>query len=104
MRTSDIPKEPALATVRARLQQGVRATPLCRAIMGWLCETPTTPSVVDVGLFQGDVWLRLSDEAEPEPVGTLLNFLAQVHLIAVSLGMNEEEAQQIVAAARRRLA
>lgn len=93
----------AVEIVRARLRQGVKATPLCIAIMGWLGETMTTPYATAVVLRDGDVWVRLSNEDSPERVCSFLDFLSQVRVICVSLAMTETQTQQIVALARSRL-
>jgi hypothetical protein len=95
-------------TVRVRLREAlkgdVRVTPLCRAIMGWLCEAPTVPSVAEIRVSgDGRVWLRLSDEAYPEPTGTFLEFLEQIRVLCLALGISEEQTRQAVGWAQFRL-
>ena len=53
----------ARALMKASLKSGIKTTPLCQAIMGWLCGAVTEPSVAEMRRSaDGTVWLRLSDE------------------------------------------
>ena len=93
-----------LNALQNRLAAGVKATPLCLAVIGWLCETPTEPAIAEIQRnAEGLVWLRLSDESRMEPLCSFLDFLAQVRIISASLGMNEAQAQHLVAWTRQRL-
>lgn len=101
---NDAETEEARALMRAKLAGGVRATPLCLAIMGWICDAPTEPCVMEIKLpADGRVWLRLSGEAEAEPLCTFLDFLAQVRIVCQSLPMTETQTDRIVSWAQRRL-
>ncbi len=93
----------ALAVLRSRLRNGVRATPPCQAIMGWLCDHPTVPAVAEINHHGGHILLRLSDEPALEPLCSLLEFLGQVRTICQSLDMTEEQTRRTVAWAQRRL-
>lgn len=93
----------ALAVLRSRLRGGIRVTPLCQAIMGWLCDHPTAPAVAEISHYGGQVLLRLSDEESLEPLCSLLEFLGQIRVICQSVGMTEEQTRQTVAWAQRRL-
>ncbi len=98
------PPEEVRGLLRAALAHGARATPLCRAVMGWLCGEATEPSIVRAHVgADGRVWLRLSDEAYPEPFGTFLEFLEQVRVLCVALGMTELQTRQAVGLAQTRL-
>ena len=92
------------AILQAALARGARMTPLCRAVVGWLCELPTEPSIAEIRVGgDGRVRLRLSDEAYPEPISTFLEFLEQVHVLCVALGMTEEQTRHAVGWAQSRL-
>ena len=94
----------ALGDLKSRLLAGVKATPLCRAVIGWLCDTPTEPAIAEIRRnAEGLVWLRLSDESRMEPLCSFLDFLSQVRVISTSLGMTEEQTQRLVAWTRQRL-
>lgn len=95
--------EDSLAVLSSRLQSGVRATPLCLAVMGWLCGRATVPYIANIRLQGNQVLLRLSDEPTLEPFCSLPDFLGQVRLICQSLNMPEEQTQQVLACAQRRL-
>ncbi len=93
-----------LAVLKDRLAAGVKATPLCIAVIGWLCETPTDPAIAEIRRnAEGLVWLRLSDESRMEPLCSFLEFLSQVRIISASLQMTEEQTQHLVAWTRQRL-
>ena len=100
---SALPTDDPLAVLRARLQAGVRASDLCVAVMGWLCDCPSDPSVAQTGLQGGQVWVRLSDEDRLEPIMSFLEFLDQVRTICTSLGLTDAQAAQVVARARHLL-
>ncbi len=96
--------ESALAVLRSRLRAGVRATPLCLAVMGWLADVPVGPDVAEARLCaDGKVWLRLSDERRLEPLCSFLEFLDQVRTVCVALAMDEPQTAWVVGWARRRL-
>ena len=93
-----------LTVLRNRLAAGVKATPLCLAVIGWLCETPTEPAIAEIRRnAEGLVWLRLSDESRMEPLCSFLDFLSQVRIISSSLQMTEEQTQHLIAWTRQRL-
>ena len=93
-----------LLVLKNRLAKGVKATPLCLAIIGWLCDTPTEPAVTEIRRnAEGLVWLRLSDELRMEPLCSFLEFLSQIRVICSSLDMTEEQTQYLVAWTRQRL-
>jgi hypothetical protein len=109
----ELPKEIMLAdpltagtlqVLESRLAAGIKATPLCLAVIGWLCDTPTEPSVAEIRRnAEGLIWLRLSDETRLEPLCSFLDFLSQVRIISSSLHMTEEQTQHLVAWARQQL-
>ncbi len=93
-----------LDVLRSRLAAGVKATPLCLAVIGWLCGTLTEPSIAEIRRnAEGLVWLRLSNEVRMEPLCSFLDFLSQVRIISASLEMTEAQAQHLVAWTRQRL-
>jgi hypothetical protein len=96
------PDDP-FAALRSCLQAGIRASHLCVAIMGWLCNHSTVPSVAETKLQGGQVWLRLSDEDRLEPVMSFLEFLDQVRIVCVSIGLTDAQTAQVVARARHLL-
>ena len=91
-------------TLRVCLQTGLKASPLCVAILGWLCDVPTEPSVAQISLRWGQVALRMSDEATPSPFGSLVEFLDQIRLACDSLGLTHAQTARVVSWARHRLA
>jgi hypothetical protein len=94
----------ARALMKASLQSGVKTTPLCQAIMGWLCGAVTEPSVAQMRRSaDGIVWLRLSDEAALAPLCSYREFLDQLRIICASLHMTEEQERQIAGWAQMRL-
>lgn len=96
--------EAALSLLRSRLRQGLKATPLCLAIIGWLCDTPTDPSVAEIRLHpDGQVWLRLSDEVTLEPLCPSIQFLQQVSIICQSVGMTQGQTRATVTWAGEKL-
>ena len=102
--TTDPATEYALAALQARLDRGVRATPLCLAVMGWLCRKRTVPFIADIRLAaDGQVWLRLSDETAAAPICSFLEFLDQVRIICQSIPMTDSETRQLVALAQHLL-
>ncbi|MGI4787703.1 MAG: hypothetical protein ACRYFS_02505 [Janthinobacterium lividum] len=93
-----------LAALKDHLLRGIKATPLCLAVIGWLCATPTEPSIAEVRRnAEGLVWLRLSDETRMEPLCSFLDFLSQVRVICQSLDLTEMQTQQMIAWTRQRL-
>lgn len=101
---ADLSTDETLSVLRSRLAAGVKATPLCLAVIGWLCETPTEPAIADIRRnAEGLVWLRLSDETRLEPLCSFLEFLSQVRIISASLDMTEAQTQHLVAWTRQRL-
>jgi hypothetical protein len=101
---ADTQAEGALTLIRERLRGGVRASPLCLAVMGWLSATPTEPYIADIRRTdEGRVWLRLSDEPELAPLCGFTQFLGQIEVICAALPLDEEQTQQVVAAVRARL-
>ena len=93
-----------LNILKSRLADGVKVTPVCLAVIGWLCETPTDPSIAEIQRSgEGRVWLRLSDEARMEPLCSFLDFLSQIRIIGDSLGLSEPQIQTLVAWTRSRL-
>ncbi len=85
---ADPATDETLSVLKSRLAAGVKATPLCLAVIGWLCETPTEPAIAEIRRnAEGLVWLRLSDETRMEPLCSFLDFLAQVRISSTSLQM-----------------
>ncbi len=99
----DLPPDAPFAVLRSRLQEGVRASDLCVAIIGWLCGHPTDPCVAEARLGGGQVWLRLSGERRLEPAMSFLEFLDQVRIICTSVGLTEAQSALVVARARHLL-
>lgn len=96
--------EETLDTLKRRLAGGLKATPLCVAVVGWLCETPTDPAIAEIHRGgEGLVWLRLSDETRMEPLCAFLEFLSQVRIICTSLSLSEAQTQAAVAWTRQQL-
>jgi hypothetical protein len=94
----------ARALIAGALSRGVRATPLCRAVMGWLCGAPTEPSVAEIRRSaDGWVWLRLSGESAATPLLSYLEFLDQVRVICRALRMSDDQTRQITGWAQMRL-
>jgi hypothetical protein len=93
-----------LEILKSRLEAGVKATPLCLAIIGWLADVPTEPFVADIRRSsEGDVLLRLSNEEAAEPLCTFFGFLKQVRVICQSLGLNEAQTARVATEVRQRL-
>lgn len=93
-----------LSILKNRLADGVKVTPVCLAVIGWLCETPTDPAIAEIQRTgEGRVWLRLSDESRMEPLCSFLDFLSQVRIISSSLGLTEPQTQTLIAWTRSRL-
>ena len=93
-----------LGVLRSRLDAGVKVTPVCLAVIGWLCETSTEPAIAEIQRTdEGRVWLRLSDESRMEPLCSFLDFLSQVRIIGHSLKLTELQTQHLVAWTRQRL-
>ena len=93
-----------LSVLKSRLAGGVKVTPACLAVIGWLCETPTEPAIAEIRRnAEGLVWLRLSDESRMEPLCSFLDFLAQVQIIGRSLTLTEPQIQSLIAWTRSRL-
>jgi len=93
-----------LRVLRSRLADGVKVTPVCLAVIGWLCETLTDPAIAEIQRTdEGRVWLRLSDESRMEPLCSFLDFLSQVRIIGSSLKLTEPQTQYLIAWTRQRL-
>lgn len=93
-----------LSVLKGRLAAGVKVTPVCLAVIGWLCETSTDPAIAEIRRTdEGRVWLRLSDESRLEPLCSFLDFLSQVRIIGHSLKLSEPQTQHLIAWTRQRL-
>ena len=96
--------ENPLDILKARLEAGVNATPLCVAITGWIADVPTNPSVADIRRSaEGDILLRLSDEDSAEPLCTFFEFLKEVRVICQSFGLSEAQTARVATEVRQRL-
>lgn len=96
--------ENPLEILNSRLEAGIKATPLRTAIIGWIADAPTEPSVADIRRSdQGDILLRLSDEQASEPLCSFFDFLKQIRTICQSLGLTESQTARVAADVRRRL-
>ena len=96
--------ENPLEILKSRLEAGVKATPLCLAIIGWLADVPTEPFVAEIRRSpEGDIVLRLSDEKVSEPLCSFFDFLKQVRVICQSLGLNEAQTARVATEVRQRL-
>jgi hypothetical protein len=96
--------EATLSLLRSRLRQGIKATPLCIAVIGWLCDTPTDPAVAEIRHnTDGRVWLRLSDEEAIAPFGSEIEFLQQVSIVCQALGMAQGQTRAAVTWAKEKL-
>ena len=96
--------ENPLEILKARLEAGVNATPLCVAITGWIADVPTNPSVADIHRSgEGDILLRLSDEDSAEPLCSFFEFLKEVRVICQSFGLSEAQTARVATEVRRRL-
>jgi len=96
--------ENPLEILKARLEKGVNATPLCIAITGWIADVSTTPSVADIRRSaEGDVVLRLSDEQTAEPLCSFFEFLKEVRIICQSFGLTEGQTARVATDVRQRL-
>lgn len=93
-----------LEILKSRLEAGIKATPLCTAIIGWIADVPTEPSVADIRRSaEGDILLRLSEEKTSEPLCSFFEFLKQVRVICQSLGLNEAQTARVATEVRQRL-
>lgn len=96
--------ENPLEILKSRLEAGIKATPLCTAIIGWIADVPTEPSVAEIRRSaEGDVLLRLSDEETLEPLCSFFEFLKEVRVICLSFGLSESQTARVAADVRRRL-
>ena len=96
--------ENPLEILKSRLEAGIKATPLCTAIIGWIADVPTEPSVAEIRRSaEGDILLRLSDEETLEPLCTFFDFLKQIRTICQSLGLTEGQTARVAADVRQRL-
>ncbi len=96
--------EACLSLLRSRLRQGLKVTPLCIAIIGWLCDVSVNPYVTEIRHNPDDqVWLRLSDEFALEPLCSSVEFLQQVRIICQAVGMTEGQTRATVAWAQGKL-
>ena len=99
---SDLPPEDPRLHLRSRLRAGVKASPLCVAVLGWLCGLQTDPFIADIQRSsKGDVLVRLSGESTLAPVCSFLEFLDQVRIICESLDLPPDQTMQVVAWARQ---
>jgi len=90
------------ALLRSHLENGVKASPLCVAVIGWLCGVPTDPFIADIHRSaDGQVLLRLSGERSTEPLCSFLEFLDQIRIIGESLQMPQAQTMHLVALARQ---
>ncbi len=89
-----------LEILRRRLEDGIRATPLCVAIMGWLANVPTAPFVASITLYGEQVALRLSDESALEPLSSVGDFLDQIAVICQSLHFDAAQTSYLLTRAR----
>lgn len=93
-----------LSVLKDRLAAGIKVTPVCLAVIGWLCETSTDPAIAEIKRTdEGRVWVRLSDETRLEPLCSFLDFLSQVRIIGHSLKLTEAQTQHLIAWTRQRL-
>ena len=103
MLSPTLPDHP-LALLKDRLEAGVNATPLCLAVIGWLAGVPTEPSIAEIRRADdGNVLLRLSEEAQAEPLCSFLDFLKEVRVICHTLGLSEAQTARVAAEVRQRL-
>ena len=94
----------SLSLPQSRLRHGLKATPLCIAVIGWLCDAPTDPAVAEIRLSaDGQVWMRLSDEAAIAPFGSEIEFLQQVSIVCQSFGMAQGQTRAMVNWAKEKL-
>jgi hypothetical protein len=103
MMTDDTANADPRDILRARLQEGVRVSSLSVAVLGWVCDVPTQPSVGEVSLRSGQVTMRMADEGVFFPFGSLTEFLDQTRIVCGSLGLTDAQTEWVVARARRRL-
>jgi len=90
------------AFLQSCLERGVKASPLCIAVIGWLCGVKTNPFIAEIRrTSDGQVLLRLSGERSAEPVCSFLEFLDQIRIIGDSLGLPQAQTMQLVAWARQ---
>ncbi len=99
--SADPGAEDLRAYLQSCLERGVKASPLCVAVIGWLCGVPTDPFIADIRRSpDGQVLLRLSGERAATPVCSFLEFLDQIRIIGESLGLPQAQTMQLVAWAR----
>ena len=99
MPTSHLADNP-LEILRRRLEAGVKATPLCIAVIGWLCNDPTDPFIAAIKLQGNQVTLRLSNEPAAEPVCSLLDFLDQIRVVCEFMQLGAAQTSYVVTRAR----
>lgn len=99
MPAPNLPDDP-LELLQLRLEAGVRVTPLCRAVMGWLANVPTDPFVAAVALQGERVALRLSDEPALEPFGSVNKILDQVGVMCQALHFDPAQTSVLLTRAR----
>ncbi len=95
--------ENPLKILRVRLASGVKATPLCIAVIGWLCNDPTDPFIAAIQLQGAQVFLRLSDESALEPACSLIDFLHQVKVICQFFEFDSAQTRYVVERVRQML-
>jgi hypothetical protein len=96
--------ENPLEILKSRLEAGIKATPLCVAITGWIADVPTEPSVADIRRSaEGDVLLRLSDEQASEPLCSFFEFLKEIRTICLAFGLSESQTARVATEVRQRL-
>ena len=95
--------ENPLEILKERLESGIRVTPLCRAVLGWLCEMPTNPSIDEISVRWGQVSLRLTDETTLIPFGSLIEFLNQIKVVCEALSLTHAQTARVISWARHQL-
>jgi hypothetical protein len=100
MMTDDTANADPRDILRARLQEGVRVSSLSVAVLGWVCDVPTQPSVGEVSLRSGQVTMRMADEGVFFPFGSLTEFLDQTRIVCGSLGLTDAQTEWVVASSQ----
>lgn len=106
--TSAIPLcENPIELLRTRLMEGtLSATPLCIAVIGWLCDFEATdPYIVAIhrtseGQLLGQ---RSGDGGANDFLGSEEAFLAEIGVVCEALGFKKSQTRRVLDEARRRL-